>query len=80
MDWEFPASADKQNFTLLLEEFRNQLDALSTQTGKQYVLTFDGPAGAQNYTNIDLKNAAKQVDFITIDGYNYAGSWGHGDQ
>jgi len=25
--------------------------------------------------NIDLKNAAKQVDFITIDGYNYAGTW-----
>jgi len=25
--------------------------------------------------NIDLKHAAQQVDFITIDGYNYAGSW-----
>ena len=75
IDWEFPAAADKQNFTLLLQEFRNQLNALSAQTGKQYVLSFDGPAGAQNYTNIDLKNAAKQVDFITIDGYNYAGSW-----
>jgi chitinase len=75
IDWEFPAATDKQNFTLLLEEFRNQLNALSAQTGKQYILSFDGPAGAQNYTNIDLKNAAKQVDFITIDGYNYAGTW-----
>ena len=75
IDWEFPAAADKQNFTLLLQEFRNQLNALSAQTGKQYVVSFDGPAGAQNYTNIDLKNAAKQVDFITIDGYNYAGTW-----
>ena len=75
IDWEFPAAADKQNFTLLLEEFRNQLNALSAQTGKQYVLSFDGPAGAQNYVNIDLKNAAKQVDFITVDGYNYAGTW-----
>jgi chitinase len=75
IDWEFPGAADKQNFTLLLEEFRNQLNALSAQTGKQYVLSFDGPAGAQNYVNIDLKNAAKQVDFITVDGYNYAGTW-----
>ena len=38
-------------------------------------MSFDGPAGAQNYVNIDLKHAADQVDFITIDGYNYAGSW-----
>ena len=75
IDWEFPAAADKQNFTLLLAEFRNQLNALSAETGKQYALSFDGPAGAQNYTNIDLKSAAKQVDFITIDGYNYAGTW-----
>src|SRR5271165_1345734 len=54
IDWEFPAAADKQNFTLLLAEFRNQLNILSAQTGKKYVLSFDGPAGAQNYTNIDL--------------------------
>lgn len=75
IDWEFPTATDKQNFTLLLQEFRNELNALSAQTGKQYILSFDGPAGAQNYTNIDLKNAAAQVDFITVDGYNYAGSW-----
>jgi chitinase len=75
IDWEFPTAADKQNFTALLKEFRSQLNALEKTTGKQYVLSFDGPAGAQNYVNIDLKHAAEQVDFITIDGYNYAGSW-----
>ena len=75
IDWEFPAATDKENFTLLLAEFRNQLDALSATTGKAYVLTFDGPAGSQNYVNIDLRKAAELVDFITIDGYNYAGSW-----
>ena len=75
IDWEFPAAADKQNFTLFLQEFRSQLDALGATTGKHYSLSFDGPAGSQNYTNIDLKAAASQVDFITIDGYNYAGTW-----
>jgi chitinase len=75
IDWEFPAAADKQNFTALLTEFRHQLDELGETTGKHYVMSFDGPAGAQNYVNIDLKHAAAQVDFITIDGYNYAGSW-----
>jgi len=75
IDWEFPTATDTQNFTALLTEFRNQLNTLSKTTGKQYSLSFDGPAGAQNYVNIDLRNAAKQVDFITIDGYNYSGSW-----
>lgn len=75
IDWEFPTASDTANFTALLTEFRNQLTALSKTTGKSYVLSFDGPAGAQNYVNIDLKNTAKQVDFITIDGYNYSGSW-----
>lgn len=75
IDWEYPTASDTQNFTALLTEFRNQLAALSKSTGKNYVMSFDGPAGAQNYVNIDLKNAAKQVDFITVEGYNYAGSW-----
>jgi chitinase len=75
IDWEFPTANDTQNFTALLAEFRSQLNALSKTTGKPYSLSFDGPAGAQNYVNIDLKKAAKQVDFITIDGYNYSGSW-----
>ena len=75
IDWEFPTASDKQHFTALLTEFRKQLDALGKTTGKHYVLSFDSPAGAQNYVNIDLKRAAEQVDFLTIDGYNYAGSW-----
>ncbi|MGA9511118.1 MAG: glycosyl hydrolase family 18 protein [Candidatus Sulfotelmatobacter sp.] len=75
IDWEFPTATDTQNFTALLAEFRSQLNALSRKTGKQYTLSFDGPAGSQNYVNIDLRKAAEQVDFITIDGYNYSGSW-----
>jgi chitinase len=75
IDWEFPTASDKQNYTLLLQEFRKQLSALSQTTGKQYVLTADSPAGSQNYVNIELSKVAKVLDFYTIDGYNYAGSW-----
>ncbi len=74
IDWEFPGPADQQNFTALLKEFRTQLDALSKTTGKKYVLTFDSPNRPKKYANIDLKAAAAQVDFITIDGYDYAAS------
>lgn len=75
IDWEFPTASDKANFTALLAEFRSQLNALSRNTHEQYVMSFDGPAGSQNYVNINLRAAARQVDFITVDGYNYAGSW-----
>jgi chitinase len=72
IDWEFPSAADKQNFTALLKEFRTQLDTLSKSTGKYYVLTFDSPSDPGKYVNIDLKAAAEQVDFLTIDGYDFA--------
>ncbi len=75
IDWEYPTAEDTTNFTLLLQEFRKQLDALSATTGKPYSLNFNGPAGSQNYKNINLKDAAKAVDFITVDGYDYAGTW-----
>lgn len=74
IDWEFPEAADKANFTALLREFRTQLNALGKTTGKNYVLTFDSPASPKKYVNIDLKGAAAQVDFLTIDGYDYAGA------
>jgi chitinase len=74
IDWEFPGAADKQNFTALLKEFRTQLNALSKTTGRKYVLTFDSPSNPKKYVNIDLKAAAAQVDFLTIDGYDYAGA------
>ncbi len=75
IDWEFPTAGDKQNFTALLKEFRRQLKALTKSTGKKYILTFDSPANPKKYVNIDLKAAAAQVDVLTIDGYDYAGTW-----
>ena len=73
IDWEFPSSADKDNFTALLKEFRAQLNDLAKTTQNRYILSFDSPALQKDYVNIDLKAAAAQVDFLTIDGYDYAG-------
>ena len=75
VDWEFPAAADKQNFTLLLQEFRNQLDALGVANKTHYLLTIAAPAGEQNFSNIELAKVAKQLDFFNIEGYDYHGTW-----
>ena len=73
IDWEFPSAADKDNFTALLKEFRTQLNTLTAATHNRYILSFDSPALQKDYVNIDLKAAGAQVDFLTIDGYDYAG-------
>jgi chitinase len=73
IDWEFPSAADKDNFTALLKEFRAQLNNLTRATHNKYVLSFDSPALPKDYVNLDLKAAATQVNFLTIDGYDYAG-------
>ncbi|HEX3986415.1 MAG TPA: glycoside hydrolase family 18 protein [Acidobacteriaceae bacterium] len=72
VDWEFPLQSDRDNFTALLHEFRVQLEALGRRTGRRYILTFDSPSNPQKYANIDLRAVAKEVDFLTIDGYDYA--------
>ena len=81
IDWEFPTPTDTTNFTALLTEFRSQLTALTATTGKTYLLTFDAPAGLSNadnpggYDTINIPATFAQSDFVTIDGYNYAGDW-----
>jgi chitinase len=75
IDWEFPAAADKQNFTALLREFRKQLEALGQQNDRHYLLTIAAPAAAENYSNIELHKAGELLDFLNVGTYDYHGSW-----
>jgi hypothetical protein len=58
IDWEFPTTAGTVNATLLLQEFRKQLDALGNANKKHYLLTMFGPAGQQNLSNLQLAEVA----------------------
>lgn len=58
LDWEFPAAADKHHFTLLLHEFRQQLNAIEAPLHRHYLLSMFAPAGSQNYSNIELPEGA----------------------
>jgi len=75
IDWEFPAASDTQNATLLLREFRKQLDALGKTNKKHYLLTMFGPAGQQNFSNIQLAEVAEQLDYYNVQGYDFHGTW-----
>jgi chitinase len=75
IDWEFPAASDTQNATLLLQEFRKQLDVLGKTNKKHYLLTMFGPAGQQNFSNIQLAEVAEQLDYYNVQGYDFHGTW-----
>ncbi|MCD6462138.1 MAG: chitinase [Thermotogae bacterium] len=84
VDWEYPVEGgmhpgtpeDKRNFTLLIAEFRKQLDELSKQTGKQYLLTIAGAAKPDYiFKNTEIAEVAKYLDFIVVMTYDFHGAW-----
>jgi len=81
LDWEYPGSpnghvgnhysaADKQNFTLLLAEFRAQLDAYGNQTGKRYYLTAATPAGQDKIATIETDKIGQYLDYNNVMSYD----------
>ncbi len=83
IDWEYPVTGgkdptrarpeDKQNFTLLLQELRKELDARGKDDRARFLLTIAGPGGPDHYTNIELDKIAPHVDWINLIVYNYFG-------
>lgn len=58
-----------------MQEFRKQLDALGDGCKKHYLLTMFGPAGQQNFSNIQLAKVAQTLDFYNVQGYDFHGDW-----
>jgi len=86
LDWEWPGSdgnagniiraEDKANFTLLLAEFRRQLDAYGRQTHKKYQLTSFLPAApAKISAGFEGDRIFNYLDFGTVQGYDFHGPW-----
>lgn len=88
IDWEYPTCCgaqpvgadaysplDTQNYTLLLQEFRRQLDVQGAADGVHYRLTAALPAGATIYPHIDLKAAATSLDWLNLMAYDFNGGW-----
>jgi chitinase len=91
LDWEWPGAEghagnhvspyDKANNTLLIAEFRRQLDALTATTGKRYLLTAFTPADpAKIAAGWDITDrdgnpgVFDYMDFANVQGYDFHGA------
>jgi len=82
LDWEYPgyevhggSPADKQNFTLLLQDIRSALDALQAQRNKYYLLTSCFGASLERMLSIDWDNVLPLLDMVNLMTYDFHGSW-----
>ncbi|KAF8678932.1 glycosyl hydrolase 18 family [Rhizoctonia solani] len=78
IDWEYPAAGEQADaFVALLKETRAGLDAHAKSKGDTvpYQLNAAVPAGAQNYQNLKVKDMDKYLNYWTLMGYDYSGSW-----
>ncbi len=85
LDWEYPVGGglagnaarpqDKQNFTLLLKEIRETLDAQTEIDGNPYLLTIAGGAGAGYVNNTEMDTIHRYLDFANIMTYDMHAYW-----
>ncbi|MDX6355445.1 MAG: chitinase [Streptomyces sp.] len=87
IDWEYPGStgghvgnhvstADKANYTLLLAEFRTELNAYSAANGnKKMLLTAALPSGQDKIANIETNKIGAYLDYANVMTYDMHGAW-----
>ena len=64
IDWEFPTSAEKGNFTLFMQELRQ---AVKANNPNHLVMA---ATGIDTYTRYDFENSAQYIDYISIMTYD----------
>ncbi|MGW2396620.1 glycoside hydrolase family 18 protein [Kitasatospora sp. NPDC001664] len=85
IDWEYPGGdgdpgnvsrpEDGRNFTLLMAEFRRQLDELGKKSRKHYLLTAAVAANDKVADRLELPQVAKSVDWLNLMTYDLHGPW-----
>ncbi|MFJ4774307.1 glycoside hydrolase family 18 protein [Streptomyces uncialis] len=85
LDWEHPGGdglpdnsvrpEDGRNFTLLLAEFRRQLDALGNGGRGRHLLTAAVAANTDVADRLELRKVAREVDYLNLMTYTMHGSW-----
>lgn len=86
LDWEYPGggghlgnhatAADKQNFTLLAQEFRTELDAYgAAHGGKHYYITAAVASGQDKIANLETNKLGQYFDWIDVMTYDMHGAF-----
>ncbi|MCG6493631.1 glycoside hydrolase family 18 protein [Kitasatospora sp. A2-31] len=85
LDWEYPGGGgdagnvvrpeDGRNFTLLVQEFRRQLDRLSGRKGPHYLLTAAVAANETVAARLELPELARSIDWLNLMTYDLHGPW-----
>jgi chitinase len=75
IDWEYPAQADAANFTTLLQQIRDSLNALELHNNEQYLLTAAVSAASANMQNVQWGPVSANLDLINLMSYDFFGAW-----
>lgn len=82
IDWEYPAytvhsgtAADKQNFTLLLQQIKDSITVLGNQNGKSYKLSACFSADPTKADDIEWSNVSTILDMINVMSYDFFGAF-----
>jgi len=85
IDWEFPVAGglpanvrrpeDKQNFTLLLQALREQLDAAGRADRRKYLLTAAVGNSETYLSNTEIAAVAASLDWLNLMAYDMNGTW-----
>ena len=80
IDWEYPGMRgqdnvfrpeDKENFTLMFKAIREELDILSEETGKKYLLTTAIPCFTRFIELTEMDRASQYLDYINLMAYDF---------
>jgi chitinase len=82
IDWEYPGSRgagnsfrpeDKQNFTMMFQVMRKDLDQLSKETGKKYLITAALGASKGFTEKTEMDKVAQILDYAYLMTYDFSG-------
>jgi chitinase len=80
IDWEYPGFKgednvfrleDRENFTLMFEALRKELDILTAKTGKKYLLTTAVPDFTDFLDKTEMDKAAEYMDYVNLMTYDF---------